>query len=72
MQKNRMPRRKLNHDKILLCLPPALLKALKRAATEKRQTYSALAEEWLERGREEYETRKGAPATPSRREADRD
>ncbi|MGB8294959.1 MAG: hypothetical protein WCG85_05995 [Polyangia bacterium] len=53
-----MPRKPLNHDKILLCLPPALLKALKRAATEKRQTYSALAEEWLEKGRADYDAKK--------------
>ena len=36
----------------------ALLKALKRAATEKRQTYSALAEEWLEKGRADYDAKK--------------
>ena len=53
-----MPRKPLHHDKILLCLPPALLKALKRAATEKRQTYSALAEEWLEKGRADYDAKK--------------
>ncbi|MGB7811318.1 MAG: hypothetical protein WBP56_09335 [Polyangia bacterium] len=67
-----MARRLLGHAKIMFCLDPGLVKALKHAATEKRQTYSAVAEEWLERGRTEYEARKGASAAPIRRETDRD
>jgi NAD(P)H-flavin reductase len=53
-----MPRKAAGHEKILLCLPPKMVKAIKRAAGERNQTYSALAEDWLAKGQAEYEARK--------------
>jgi len=53
-------------------LPPKLVKALKRAATERHQTYSAAVEEWIERGLAEHEARKSASATPGHRETGHD
>ncbi|MGA9654841.1 MAG: hypothetical protein WBV96_13105 [Polyangia bacterium] len=53
-----MPRKSAGHVKIMFCLPPGLVKAIKRVATEKRQTHSTVVEEWLERGLAEHEARK--------------
>ena len=53
-----MPRKPSGHIKFMFMLPPALVKAIKRVATEKRQTYSAVAEEWLEKGKADHEARK--------------
>jgi hypothetical protein len=44
----------------MFMLPPKLVKALKRAATERHQTYSAAVEEWIEKGLAEHEARKAA------------
>jgi aryl-alcohol dehydrogenase-like predicted oxidoreductase len=38
-------------------LPASLVKALKKVAEEKRQTYSAVAEEWLLEGKTKHEAR---------------
>ena len=46
-------------------LPPKLVKALKRAATERHQDLSAAVEEWIGRGLAEHEARKSADATPA-------
>jgi hypothetical protein len=36
-------------------LPAALVKAIKKVADEKRQTFSALAEEWLLEGKAKHD-----------------
>jgi hypothetical protein len=43
---------------ILMRLPAALVKTIKRMAGEKRQTFSAVAEDWLLKGQAEYEATK--------------
>jgi predicted transcriptional regulator len=42
----------------MFSLPPALVKALKRAAAERRQTNSTVVEEWIAKGVAEHEARK--------------
>jgi predicted transcriptional regulator len=44
--------------KIMFSLPPALVKALKRVATERKQTNSTVVEEWIARGVAEHDARK--------------
>lgn len=44
--------------KIMFSLPPALVKALKRIATERRQTNSTVVEEWIQKGVTEHDARK--------------
>jgi hypothetical protein len=53
-----MPRKASGHVKFMVMLPAALVKTIKRVAGEKRQTYSAVAEEWLLKGLSEHESRK--------------
>jgi hypothetical protein len=53
-----MPRKASGHVKFMVMLPAALVKTIKRVAGEKRQTYSAVAEEWLLKGLAEHEGRK--------------
>jgi hypothetical protein len=53
-----MPRKASGHVKLMVMLPAALVKTIKRVAGEKRQTYSAVAEEWLLKGQAEHEARK--------------
>jgi predicted transcriptional regulator len=44
--------------KIMFSLPPALVKALKRVATERKQTNSTVVEEWISHGVTEHDARK--------------
>ena len=55
-----MPRKATGHVKIMFMLPARLVQTIKRVSVEKRQTHSAVAEEWLLRGLAEYETKKAA------------
>ena len=50
-----MPRKPTGHVKFMCMLPPALVKALKRVAEEKHQTYSAVTEEWLLAGKAKHD-----------------
>jgi hypothetical protein len=50
--------KRVNHDQIMLHLPPALINGLKETAVETGQTYSALATEWLQRGLDEHQASK--------------
>jgi hypothetical protein len=44
----------------MFMLPARLAQTIKRVSAEKRQTHSAVAEEWLLRGLAEYEAKKAA------------
>jgi predicted transcriptional regulator len=46
--------------KIMFSLPPTLVKALKRIATERRQTNSIVVEEWIQKGVTEHDAKKVA------------
>ena len=53
-----MPRKATGHVKIMFMLPAGLVRTIKRVSVEKRQTHSAVAEEWLLKGLAEHEARK--------------
>jgi hypothetical protein len=44
--------------KIIFSLPPAVAKALRRVAAERKQTNSTVVEEWILRGIAEHDARK--------------
>ena len=53
-----MPRKATGHVKIMFMLPAGLVRTIKRVSVEKRQTHSAVAEEWLLKGLAEHEAKK--------------
>jgi predicted transcriptional regulator len=53
-----MSRKPANHVKIMFCLSPALAKAFRRVAAERKQTNSVVAEEFLQDGVTKHDARK--------------
>ena len=51
-------RKTTTNVKIMFSLPPALVKALKRVATERKQTNSTVVEEWISHGVALHDARK--------------
>ena len=64
---NKMSRKPANHVKIMFCLSPALAKAFRRVAAERKQTNSTVAEEFLQDGVTTHDARK-VPAATSKEE----